>query len=219
MLFAAGWWRWRDSNPRPKNHSFDFLRAHPQFCSPRWGVRRTTPHWARRIVHDGLCAAHPFMFTANRRPNRSRGTLRQDGCLVKQQEQLYCCRLFLRFGAFKEVLRFRPLIGVQIPRRNPFIPVLCKKKHTRFSVVCQGKRGEWCNFSAIPEITRYSILCWNCHHKGMIAKKAKSPFRFIPSPAYPVRYPVRRSGGRRFRACRRVFYPCKDPPVPLLCRS
>ena len=141
MPSAATWWRWRDSNPRPKNHSFDFLRAHPQFCSPRWGVRRTTPHWERRIGHDGLCAAHPFMFTANRRPNRSRGTLRQDGCLVKQQEQLYCCRLFLRFGAFKEVLRFRPLIGVQIPRRNPFIPVLCKKKaYTVFGGLSREKR-------------------------------------------------------------------------------
>lgn len=159
MLFAAGWWRWRDSNPRPKNHSFDFLRAHPQLCSPRWGVRRTTPHWARRIGHDGLCAAHPFMFTANRRPNRSRGTLRQDGCLVKQQEQLYCCRLFLRFGAFKEVLRFRPLIGVQIPRRNPFIPVLCKKKHTRFSVVCQGKRVEWCKFPHLLKTQTIRLYC------------------------------------------------------------
>ena len=43
--------------------------------------------------------------------------------LVKQQEQQYCCRLFLKIGGFKEVLRFRPLIEVQIPRRNPFIPI------------------------------------------------------------------------------------------------
>lgn len=86
--FAPAWWRWRDLNPRPKNHSFYFLRAHPQIIIPPQSVRRTTQWGERLIGHDGLWAAHPFMFTANRRPVRSRGSLRQDGCLVKQQEQL-----------------------------------------------------------------------------------------------------------------------------------
>ena len=110
--------------PASEKPSLQLSPGAAAFQSPGGTGTRQTVSPARRLIHDGLRASHPFTFTAESRPNRSRGTHRPDGRLFKQREQLYCCRLFLRFGAFQEVLRFRPLIGVRIPRRNPFIPIL-----------------------------------------------------------------------------------------------
>ena len=50
-------------------------------------------------------------FTASRRPDTRRGTQVQDGCLIKQQEQLYCCRLF-----FKLRILQRSRTATRLPR-------------------------------------------------------------------------------------------------------
>ena len=117
------WWRWRESNPRPKTHPPDFLRVqsvfwdspqvtptdrlHPTVSSCSWQETRKAP----AHVH---CSS--TLLSGPQYSRKKRAALRQPLIL------LYC-RLFLSLRLLQWIPPHYSLIGLQNPRRNPFIPI------------------------------------------------------------------------------------------------
>ena len=64
-------------------------------------------------------------FTASRRPYQSRGTQCKDGCLIKQQKQIYCClHLNLSFVSFATLPTF--------PGLNSHMQLVATRLHSTY---------------------------------------------------------------------------------------
>ena len=80
----------------------------------------------------------PLTFTTNRRPYLSRGTLKQDGSLIKLRKQLYFCQLFLKIRFSKRSRNAACLSQFKIPVEtftSPYILFLS------FTITRKGRRG------------------------------------------------------------------------------
>lgn len=64
------------------------LTGRPQTGFPLW----------YSVIHGRATEIPRLTFTANRRSYPDRGASGKNGCLIKQQEQLYCCRLLFKFA-------------------------------------------------------------------------------------------------------------------------
>ena len=111
-------------------------------------------------------------FTTSRRPVRSRGTQRQNGCLIKQRKLIQNCQRLLFLPILQRAGRLYPLFVLQDPRRNLYIPIY-------FGIKYSGKR-EYFNYIIIHIFLdfynsfREKISCSNFEHEIYILSTEKN---------------------------------------------
>ena len=90
-------------------------------------------------------------FTASRRSYPARGTAGKNGCLIKQQQQQYRCRLFFKFADFIAVPHRYSLTKAHNPRRRYSLLAQIKSLTLLFL-----KSNLW---SAVLPLLRFAAAC------------------------------------------------------------